>query len=252
MHRARALTAIVLVLIAPSSCRPRWKKSPPRRATYPVHAPVTRPPHVAPLYSAPTSTATAMPTATTAPSSVTPIGPPPPPAPCTDRFGHALTTSFGRLDGTLVALVPPRTPRCKSDEHHLHLQLQLEADGDAYDVAVPLGDPAAQDIYFLETTAPVPGGRWRAGWSPGASLDYVAAFKVHATDFRVLTRDELLLKLQTELTAKRRVSVWATGYGPGGAHMVHRDHGQHDGTIALDPDSTRSRFLLFRFARQRF
>jgi hypothetical protein len=253
MHRARALTAIALVLVASPGCsRMRWKKSPPKRASAPLHVPATRPPAVAPLYSAPTSTATA--SAPPTPSTpATTFGPPPPPGPCTDRFGHALTTSFGRLDGTIVALVPPappRTARCKSDEHHLHLQ--LEVDTETYDVAVPLGDPAVEDMYFLETTALVPGGRWRGGWAPGQRLDYVGAFRVHAEDFRPLSRDELLQKLQMDLSVKRHVSVWATGYGPGGAHMVHRDRGQHDGTIALDPDSARSRFLLFRFARQRF
>jgi hypothetical protein len=203
----------------------------------------------------PLPSATPSPTGTITPAdttTATPFGPPPPPAPCTDRFGHALTTSFGRLDGWLVAFVPPRAKRCKSDDRHVHLQ--LDVDGDAYDVAVPLGDPDAPDVWFKETTARMLGGPWRAGWSPGQTLDYVRTFAMHSNDFEMLPREMLLRKLEAELSSKRRVSIWATGYAPGRAHEVHRgaDNAQHDGTIALDPDSPRSRFLLFRFARQRF
>lgn len=253
MHCARAAAMLAMLALPTSSCgRVRWRKPSAHRTTSPVHAPYGRPPvsPVLPLPSAtPSPTLTAAPTTATT-TSAPPIGPPPPPAPCTDRFGHALTPAFGRLDGLLVALVPPRTPRCKSDERHLHLQ--LEVDGEAYDVAVPLGDPATGDVLFKEVRAPVPGGPWRAGWSPGLSLDYVRTFSAHAADFVVLSRDDLLRQLQMELVTKRRVSVWGTGYGPGGVHEVHRSSAQHDGTIALDPDSPRSRFLLFRFARQRF
>src|SRR5512142_2781857 len=35
--------------------------------------------------------------------------------PCTSALGSALGGSYGRLDGRLVALVPPRTSGCPSD-----------------------------------------------------------------------------------------------------------------------------------------
>src|SRR5438132_12017259 len=43
---------------------------------------------------------------------------------CTNGFGSALSTSFGRLDGYLVAIVPPGHRGCNGDQTHLHLQVE--------------------------------------------------------------------------------------------------------------------------------
>src|SRR5882757_3056191 len=57
--------------------------------------------------------------------------------PCTSTFGNAMTATFGRLDGFLVAIVPPGSSNCQGDASHIHLQLQVN--GAIYDVAVNVG-----------------------------------------------------------------------------------------------------------------
>src|SRR4051794_24097371 len=55
---------------------------------------------------------------------------------CTSSFGAALTNTptFGRLDGYLVAIVPPGGgSACNADSSHLHLQVRMN--GAVYDVA---------------------------------------------------------------------------------------------------------------------
>src|SRR4051794_19277293 len=59
---------------------------------------------------------------------------PPTRHPCTSNFGTALTTSFGRLDGFLVAIVPPGGGPCNADSDHVHLQVQVN--GAVYDIAI--------------------------------------------------------------------------------------------------------------------
>jgi len=41
--------------------------------------------------------------------------------------------------------------------------------------------------------------------------------------------------------------IFATGYGRGGGHLIHRNGHGHDGAIVIDPLSAKPRFLLFRF-----
>src|SRR5262245_49460666 len=47
--------------------------------------------------------------------------------PCTGNFGSALSTSFGRLDGFLVAIVPPGNGGCNADTDHVHLQILVNS-----------------------------------------------------------------------------------------------------------------------------
>src|SRR5690349_2831550 len=65
--------------------------------------------------------------------------------PCTGSFGSALSTSYGRLDGYLVAIVPPGNGGCNADTDHIHLQVKMN--GAIYDVAVNVGSPAMDDVH---------------------------------------------------------------------------------------------------------
>ena len=60
---------------------------------------------------------------------------------CTSNFGDALSAdpTFGRLDGFLVAIVPPANMQaCNDDESHVHLQIRMS--GMIYDVAIDVTD----------------------------------------------------------------------------------------------------------------
>src|SRR3954468_20291603 len=66
---------------------------------------------------------------------------------CTSTFGTALSPVYGRMDGYLVAIVPPApsTAPCNADLGHLHLQVLIN--GAVYDVAVNVGtNDATNDV----------------------------------------------------------------------------------------------------------
>ena len=65
--------------------------------------------------------------------------------PCTGQFGATMTTVFGRLDGFLVAIVPPGGGGCAADADHLHLQ--VKANGSVYDLAVNVGTTGMEDVH---------------------------------------------------------------------------------------------------------
>jgi len=68
---------------------------------------------------------------------------PPMRVPCTTQLGSAMSTSFGRLDGILVAIVPAGANNCGGDASHVHLQIR--ANGATYDVAVNVGSGSMRD-----------------------------------------------------------------------------------------------------------
>lgn len=172
---------------------------------------------------------------------------------CTSQFGHALTRAYGRLDGHLVAIVPSGVRGCNNDPDHLHLQ--VAAEGAVYDVAVNLGAHPVGGVFDLAVASddvPLPGGAWSEGWHPMiAPLDYVTTLGLHAGDFTPRSPSEVFARLEAELRDVNRIAVFATGYGPEGAHNVHRNGGM-DGALALHPLGAQAHLLLFRFSSQNF
>lgn len=159
---------------------------------------------------------------------------------CTSTFGHALTKTFGRLDGILVSIVSRDHGGCNGDSSHIHLQVESHAA--TYDVAVNL------DGLSAEVTHPLVSGTWSDGWHSGVSLDYVRDLGVHAASFVAASETAL----ERQLAEADHVSVFATGYGTGGVHLVHRNGSDHDGAIVVYLLSESPRFLVFRFAQQVF
>lgn len=160
---------------------------------------------------------------------------------CVSSFGTALTTEFGRLDGRLVAIVPTMQRGCHADTRHLHLQVLV--DGATYDVAVNVtGVMADLDAPDVMSRA------WTEGWHPGASLDYVSDLGLHDDGFIPSSEADLI----AALAATDHIALYTTGYGPGGAHLVHREGGSHDGAIVLRPLSSRPHVVAFRFTNQSF
>jgi hypothetical protein len=172
---------------------------------------------------------------------------------CTNQFGHDLTRSYGRLDGHLVAIVPAGRRDCNGDPDHMHLQISVGAG--IYDVAVNLGARpvgGVPDLSIATDDLPLPDGPWVEGWHTAiAPLDYVTTLHLHSGDFTPLAPADVSLRLESELRDVGRISVFATGYGPDGAHNVHRNQGL-DGALALHPMGARAHLLLFHFASQRF
>jgi hypothetical protein len=168
---------------------------------------------------------------------------------CTSNFGSALDTQFGRLDGFLVAIVPPGHRGCNGDSSHLHLQVSVQ--GSVYDVAVNIGSTPG-DVETLERDLPLPDGAWSEGWHPGLHLDY-PQLGLRSTDFTPTSSPAALAQhLSDELASVNHISVFATGYGPDGIHDVHYKGSGHDGAIAIRPLSSPAHLLLFHFSDQTF
>ena len=173
-------------------------------------------------------------------------------------FGSALSANtFGRMDGYLVAIVPPAatTAPCNADPTHLHLQVQVNAA--VYDVAVNIGtNDATNDVHTTTLEHALIGSAWSEGWHTNVTVDY-AALGVHATDLPLRTQAESLAALMTDLTTANHVSIYATGYSPvpSGAHLVHRSTsapGVKDGLLVTHPLSPTAHARLFSFTSQTF
>jgi len=168
--------------------------------------------------------------------------------PCTNSFGTALTKNFGRLDGILVAIVPPGGSSCNADADHLHLQ--IEANGATYDVAINING-APGDVRTTTRDVALPGPVWGQGWHTGLPIAY-PSMGVHAGDLTTRTSAQLVSDLMADLSTVNHISLFAIGYGPEGAHNVHRNDFNHDGLVITQPLSTPSHARLFSFSTQTF
>src|ERR1041384_6331326 len=133
--------------------------------------------------------------------------------PCTGAFTSGLATSgFGRLDGILVAVVPPTGNRaCRADSDHLHLQVQ--AGGGIYDVAINIGsDVHTQTIDRAAFSA------WSEGWhttgdgtSGNVFIDY-PGLGLHAATMPLSTPVALVNAMLDDLATVNHISIYATAY----------------------------------------
>lgn len=160
--------------------------------------------------------------------------------PCTGNFGNALTTTHGRLDGYLVSIVNVGgSSSCNGDSSHVHLQVLMK--NSVYDVAVNV------DTLIAERDIPIPDGVWSEGWHTSDPLDY-AQLGLHSSDFKQpASQSALAQQIESELANVNHISVFATGYGPTGAHLVHRNGGGNDGAIVAQPLSGQAHLMMFTF-----
>jgi hypothetical protein len=161
---------------------------------------------------------------------------------CTGNFGNALSAQFGRMDGLLVSVIPPGGPSsCNGDARHVHLQVLIQ--GSVYDVAV--------NTDTLEATRdmPLPNGAWSEGWHPGLTNDYTQ-YGLHSTDFT--TPSNAAQSIENFVATANHVSIFATGYGPTGAHDVHRHPSTGDGMIVIDPLASTAHVMMFCFNTDTF
>ncbi len=163
---------------------------------------------------------------------------------CTSSFGSDITTTHGRLDGYLVSIVPLSTHGCNNDTSHLHLQ--VKANGQVYDVAVNL------DTLEADLDAPLPGTAWAEGWHANEQLDYPSTLSLHASAFAQTSPTTQRTNLQNALANANHIAIFGTGYGPTGAHDIHRKGFGDDGAIVINPLDAKAHIITFRFSTDSF
>jgi hypothetical protein len=180
---------------------------------------------------------------------------PPTRQPCTSNIGSALSASptFGRLDGYLVAIVPPGGSACNADSSHVHLQIRMNAK--IYDVAIAVTDDmtGVDDVHTAtRDQAPPNTLPWAEGWHTGLLVDYVK-LGVHTADLQLKTKAEMVSEVTSDLATANHISIFGTTYGSDGAHLIHRQTGGgHDGVIVTEPLSIPAHLRVFSFTGQTF
>lgn len=176
-------------------------------------------------------------------------------AACASEFGAALTSAFGRADGTVTAIVAPTVTTCAMPNDD-HVVLQIKIDGAIYRMVINVQSTRGSDLRVRLASvdhAPV-GEPWAEGWHPGVALDYASMLDIHAGDARFVPYEMLPLSEQIEnaIDLGAKVSVYAWSSGGASAHKVHRNGGSADGAIVVDPSGAKPKWLLFHFADQTF
>jgi hypothetical protein len=175
---------------------------------------------------------------------------------CASTFGTELTNAFGRIDGTLLAVVAPQDTQCAQPNDD-HLIVQVMMNQKAYRMVVNvLSSGADTKVRFAEVEHALPGPAWSEGWHAGAVLDYVSTLAVHSTvGFTPYEMSALITQVSDRLTLGAPISVYATSAGgtkADSAHLVHRNATNKDGAIVVDPKGATPHFLLFHFPDQTF
>src|SRR5512140_225608 len=178
-------------------------------------------------------------------------------AACAKTFGDQLVSGYGRLDGTVLAVIPPADNACAAP-NSTHLILEVTMNGAAYRIVVnvlsdrPGGDPRVQ---MKELDAPLVGGAWNEGWHLPGALDYPSALGVHDKDFTPYDQAPVVQRITDAITVGDSVSVFATNDGTAykdSAHLIHYNGGNQDGAIVLGATTATPKWLLFHFSNQVF
>jgi hypothetical protein len=169
---------------------------------------------------------------------------------CADSFGSALTAPYGRLDGTVLAVVPPGDMNCAMP-NSTHLVLQLQSGGAVYRMVVNVQSDQGTDprVFFGQKSGPAVA--WAEGWHPDAKLDYVTTLGAHKSELQPMEMPALVAAVTDRIALDSQVSVFASTSGGASAHLVHRNATDQDGAIVLSPSSAPT-YLLFAFADQDF
>jgi hypothetical protein len=170
---------------------------------------------------------------------------------CVSDFGNGLTNGFGRLDGTLVAVVSPGSdcPRPNST----HVILEIRQGGEVYRmVTAVVSDFGNPTMALLERDAALVGPAWQEGWHVGVPFDYVGSMNVHRLDFTPTPKQDLVDAIDRAAVIGGRISVYGTVEDqPDSGHLIHRNQGNQDGAIVFDADGS-PHYMLLRFDNQLF
>ena len=173
---------------------------------------------------------------------------------CAATFGSGLSNGFGRLDGTVLAVVRPTETRC-AEPNSDHLVVQVTVEGAAYRMVVNVRSDGRNGtdtrMKYLELPHAALGEPWTEGWHPGVALDYPGDLGAHADAFTPHEMSELVELVTARVELGSRISVYAaTNNKPSSAHLIHRNDGTpaaDDGAIVIGPDTAEPLFLLFAF-----
>lgn len=175
-------------------------------------------------------------------------------AACAGVFGSAITQAFGRIDGTIHAVIEPGNHRCAMPNQR-HLQVEVEANGAFYRIFVNVqSDQGPPDVFEHELDAPLVGPAWAEGWHPNLRNDYVAQLGLHAPDFTEITTADLVPKISDQLNLGDPISIFASSSenNADSAHLVHRVGSNQDGGLVLHPDAATPHWIVMRFDEQTF
>lgn len=176
---------------------------------------------------------------------------------CASTFGTQFTASFGRVDGTVVAVIPPTWLQCALPNND-HVVIQVQLDGGVHRLVVNvLSTSVDPNIRILERHGPLPAPAFETGWHPGLTLDYANTLGIHSTDtaWQSVDMAHASALVSDAISIGAPISVYASSSGGTNAssvHLIHRHARNDDGAIVIDPTSADPKWLLFRFAEQSF
>lgn len=171
---------------------------------------------------------------------------------CVSTFGSDLTAPYGRLDGTVLAIVAPSDRQCPTNNND-HIVLEVKAKGNVYRMVVNvLSTQGPPDVYYTTTTHALPAPAFAEGWHTGVTLDYVTDLSMHVANFTPVAFEALVKKVVDAIPLDGKVSVYSSTSGGSSSHLVHRNGNGNDGAIVLDADGPTPTWMLFHFDEQQF
>ncbi len=172
---------------------------------------------------------------------------------CVNNFGNTLTDGFGRLDGTIVAVLAPGNTSCaKPNSTHLVIEIRGANNQVNRIVATTISTVGNPVMALAERDVALVGPAWSAGWHTGFNFDFVTNLGLHRLDFAPTDQDDLVYQITNKLQVGSHVSVFGTSQNePDSAHLIHRNFTNQDGAIVIDPD-TAPHYMMMRFDNQLF
>ena len=173
---------------------------------------------------------------------------------CASTFGGALTSAFGRLDGTVVAVVKPSDQQCAMPNSD-HVVLEMLSGGAVYRMVVNVQSTFAgvdPRVLYLEKPTALVGPAWSEGWHTGIDFDYLQTLSLNKADFVFYDMPTLVNLVNDRVPLGMAVSVFATSSGGASAHLVHRNALNQDGAIVIDAAGQNPTYLFFAFADSTF
>jgi hypothetical protein len=170
---------------------------------------------------------------------------------CVSSFGNDLTDGFGRLDGILVAVVPPGSdcPRPNDD----HIILEVRQGGKVYRMVGAVISGSGNPVMAMsERDQALVGRAWSEGWHPGIAFDYVATMGLHRLDFTPTPMQDMVDAIDRAAVIGGKISIFATVENQhDSAHLIHRNDSNKDGAIVIDAAGS-PHYMMFRFDNQLF
>ena len=171
---------------------------------------------------------------------------------CVSNFGNALTNGYGRLDGTVVAVLAPGNTSCPRPNND-HLILEVRSGGDVYRMVAAVESTVGEPkMAFASKAAALKGPAWNDGWHPALDFDFVTDLGLHRLDFAPMPMFDLADAITGPIVLGAKISVFATvENSDDSAHLIHRNQINEDGAFVIDPDGSPT-YLVTRFDNQLF